>query len=104
DRRDRLDQVPRGQLADGGDFLPGEAALELHLAQLARGEVAEDRILDVDELLAPAVEDGQRADRQQSLLLGQVGGERLAAVLGQAALAVGRARDVLAVAQRRPPQ
>src|SRR5262249_40232875 len=101
DRRDRLDQIARRQLADGGDLLTRQPALELHLAELPRGHVAERWILDVDDLAAARVENGQRADRQEVLLLDQEGGERVAAILVEEVLAVDHARDVLAVAQRR---
>src|SRR5581483_5364506 len=85
----------------GGDLLAAEAPLELRLVELAGGEVAEDRVLDVDQLLSLRVEDGERAEREQVLLFHERGGQRLPAIVGQQVVAVDQARDVLAVAQRR---
>src|SRR6185436_10247503 len=101
DRRDALDEIPGRELADGGDLLAAEAPLELRLVELAGGEVAEDRVLDVDQLLSLRVEDGERAEREQVLLFHEKGGQRLPAIVGQQVVAVDQARDVLAVAQRR---
>src|SRR5207237_5542695 len=96
DRGHRLDEVAGGELADRGDLLAAEPAPERRRPELARGEVTDDRIPDVQELPALRVEDGQRADRQELLLLGEEGGERLAAVLAEQALAIDGAGDVLA--------
>ena len=101
DRDDRLDEVAGRQLADGGELLPGGALAQLRLVHLARCQVAEDRILDVHELLALGAEDGDRAQSEPVLLLDEIRRQRFAPVFGQEPLAIDHAADQLRVTQRR---
>src|SRR4029453_11227547 len=100
DGRHRLDEIAAGQLANRRDLLAGQAPAQLVLAQIAGGQIAEDGVLDVDQLLAGAVQDGDGADAQQVLLLDQEGSQHPAALLGQQVIAVDHAADVLPVADR----
>ena len=100
DRHHRLDEVAGRELAHGGELLAGSALSQLALVDLSGREVAEDRILDVDQLLALRAEDGDGAEPEPVLLLDQVRRQRLAPVVGQHPFAIDDATDLLGVAQR----
>jgi len=101
DRHDRLDEVAGGELAHGGELLPGDALPQLVLVDILRREVAEDRVLHVDQLLARRAEDGDGADPEPVLLLDEVGGQRLPPRLGEEPVAIDHTADVLGVPQGR---
>src|SRR4029450_2157532 len=82
------------------ELLPGGALAQLVLVDLPGGQVAEDRILDVDQLLALGSEHSDRAQPQPVLLLDEGGRQSLAPVVGGAPLAVCDAADLLRVTQR----
>ena len=77
DRNDRLHEVAGGELAYRGELLPGDALPQLVLVDVPRREVAEDRVLDVDQLLPLRAEEGDRADPEPVLLLDEAGRQRL---------------------------
>src|SRR4030095_939607 len=83
------------------ELLAGGALAQLVLVDLPGGQVAEDRILDVDQLLALGSEHGDRAQPQPILLLDEVGRQSLAPVVGEEPLAIHDAADLLRVTQRR---
>src|SRR5262249_34369439 len=101
DGDDGLDEVARGQLPYRRDGLPAQSEQELTLVDVARGQVGETRVLDVDELLAARSEHRQRGQPELLLLFDQVGGQGLSPGFAEQAVTVDHARHVLSVAERR---
>ena len=100
-RGDGLDEVAGLDLPYRRHLLAVEALAHQPRADLRGGQVAEDRVLDVHEVVAAGVEDGQRAEAELLLLLDEVGRQRHAPVLGEQAVAGDRPGHVLAVPERR---
>ncbi len=101
DRDDGLDEVAGCELAHRGELLSGGALAQLVLVHVPRREIAQDRILDMDQLLPLRPEDGDRADPEPVLLLDEVGRQRLAPCVSEESIAIDHAADVLGVTERR---